>query len=552
MSVKVLPTDGVVVMASELGRQGVRGGGRRVWASKGELLAGGADVKALTYERASQDKKKQGKSVDDQRKLNVEDVNRHGWRLAASFKDNDVSASRYGTKERHEFEKLMAAIRAGKGDVLVVWEISRRERDLAVYVSIRDTCVQVGMFFWLVGGVLYDLRDRNDRMMLGMQAVQAEFTADYIRDNVIRGINGAAADGRPHGRVTYGYRRVYNTRTKALERQEPDTEMCEAIGADGVRTWFNPADVVRSLFADVIGGVPLIIIERRLNAKGIPGPRGGLWGRKAIRKMVLNPAYAGKRVLRGDIVGEGKWEPLVDEETYWSAARLLQDPDRTTTRAGRAVHLLSYIACCDVCGGPLSAQMQKGVRKLISGERVPTKPLRMYKCLERACTSVLADALDSYVERTMIAWLSRPDVAETLNPGTDDKDVSDARAEAQRLRADLEQYRELAEAGDVEPASFVRIEKGLRAKITAAEERAVSASVPPVLRGRIGEHAVTAWNELADDRAEEIPVKREIIRAVAQIRVKREGAGTTLTPDRINWRWITDTDGDPGQMKPAS
>jgi Thioesterase superfamily len=28
--------------------------------------------------------------------------------------------------------------------------------------------------------------------------------------------------------------------------------------------------------------------------------------------------------------------------------------DRTTTRAGRAVHLLSYIVHCGVCGGPIS------------------------------------------------------------------------------------------------------------------------------------------------------------------------------------------------------
>jgi site-specific DNA recombinase len=48
-----------------------------------------------------------------------------------------------------------------------------------------------------IGGVLYDLRDKNDRMMLGFQAVQAEWLADSIRDNVLRGIVGAAEAGRP-------------------------------------------------------------------------------------------------------------------------------------------------------------------------------------------------------------------------------------------------------------------------------------------------------------------------------------------------------------------
>ena len=103
----------------------------------------------------------------------------------------------------------METITAGTGDVLVLWEVSRSQRDLAVYVAIRDLCVRVGLCYWLVGGVLFDLRDRNDRMMLGFQAVQAEFQSDYIRDNVLRGIVGAA-QGRPHGRALW-YRRIYDS-----------------------------------------------------------------------------------------------------------------------------------------------------------------------------------------------------------------------------------------------------------------------------------------------------------------------------------------------------
>jgi hypothetical protein len=52
----------------------------------------------------------------------------------------------------------------------------------------------------------------------------------------------------------------------------------------------------------------------------------------------------GRRVLRGEVVGDGQWPPLVTEDTFWACARLLGDPSRTTTRPGRAVYLLSYIA----------------------------------------------------------------------------------------------------------------------------------------------------------------------------------------------------------------
>jgi site-specific DNA recombinase len=491
-------------------------------------------VRALRYQRASQDKKEQGKSVGDQGKLNVAEVTKYGWTDAGSFTDNDRSASRHATKERPDFELLIEAIRRGKGDVLVVWEISRKERDLAVFVQIRDMCTEVGMYFWLVGGVLYDLRDKNDRMMLGIQAVQAEWMADSIRDNVLRGIVGAAEAGRPHGKVTYGYRRIYNQRTRALLRQEADTEPRTATGADGKTCEYTPAGVVVEIFEKVTGGTPLITIEDQLNARGIPSPEGKQWRRGIIRKIALNPAYIGKRVLRGQIVGDGIWDGLVDEDTYWTAVRMLSDPSRTTTRAGRAVHLLSYIVTCATCGGPLSVGNVS--RHGWTGQ--------VYACLYKRCAAVKTEFLDEYVQRAVVAWLARPQTYDMLSAHAGgDEQVAHARAEAQRLRAELEEWRRLAEAGDVQPVSFARVEKGLTAQIAEHERRAADAGVPPVLRGRIGEQAIGAWAELGD----EVAVKREIIRTVAEIKLRPAGKGSRrpFGRHRLDWQWNFGPTDDP-------
>src|SRR5690606_4842180 len=121
------------------------------------------EVVALRYQRASGDKKQEGKSVTDQSKENARVIAGYGWRDGGSYTDNARSASRHATKQREDFERLIEDIEAGRGDVLVVWEISRKERDLAVYVKIRDLCLRVGLNFWMVGGNLYDLRDKNDR-----------------------------------------------------------------------------------------------------------------------------------------------------------------------------------------------------------------------------------------------------------------------------------------------------------------------------------------------------------------------------------------------------
>ncbi|MBO3738006.1 recombinase family protein [Actinoplanes sp. NEAU-H7] len=494
--------------------------------TKTALLAGGAEVRALRYQRASQDKKEQGKSVHDQGVLNVKEITSHGWTDSASFTDNDRSASRHATKEREEFERLIDAIQTGKGDVLVIWEISRNQRDLSVYVKIRDMCTEVGLNFWLVGGVLYDLRDKNDRMMLGFQAVQAEWLADSIRDNVLRGIVGAAEAGRPHSRVTYGYRRIYHTRTRALERQEPDDEVLIATAPDGTTSEYTRAGIVREIYDKVTSGIPLIRIADELNARGVPSPQGTKWMRGVVRVIALRPAYIGKRVLRGEIVGDGIWDGIVDEDTYWASVRMLKDPSRKTTRAGRAVYLLSYVVPCGVCGGPISRQLAR--RRNWSRD--------VYSCLNKRCVAAPMDLMDEFVQRVVVAWLLREDIYEILTAqAASDAEVAHARAEAARLRAELEDWRRLAENGEVTAISFARAEKGLLDQIAQHEARASEAGIPPVLRGRIGKHAVEAWAELGD----EVAVKRDIIRLVADITLLPAGKGSRrpFGRHRLGWKW---------------
>jgi DNA invertase Pin-like site-specific DNA recombinase len=507
-----------------------------VWDGKAAVLAGGADVVAVRYQRASGDKKQEGKSVTDQGKENVKVIVGQSWRDGGSYTDNARSASRHATKDREDFERLIEDIVDGKGDVLVVWEISRKERDLAVYVKIRDLCIAEGLNFWMVGGNLYDLRDKNDRMSLGIQAVQAEWLADSIRDNVKRGIDLAAEAGRPHGKVTYGYRRIYHQRTKALLRQEGDDEIREATGADGTVSTYTHAGIVKEIFDRVGSEDPLITIEKDLNDRGVPSPEGKEWRRGIIRKMAMNPAYIAKRVLRGEVVGDGNWPALVKDETYWTCKRLLEDPKRKTTRPGRAVHLLSYIATCAECGGQLSSQKA----------RKDGYVYMTYRCLQRQCATVMMDHLDEYIERIVVKWLTTADVHEALHRGTDDRDTSQARAEAQRLRAELEDYKKLAEAGEIKAVDWVRFERGLTARIAEAESRARDVSIPPVLRGRIGRHAAREWAKLADN----VAVKREIIRAVLSIGLLRTDPNNRkFGPHRLVLAW---TYGEAEPAAPAS
>jgi site-specific DNA recombinase len=54
------------------------------------------------------------------------------------------------------------------------------------------------------------------------------------------------------------------------------------------------AEIVRRIFQEYVAGYGLKGVALRLNADGIPSPRGGVWVANKVRALLTNPAYAGK------------------------------------------------------------------------------------------------------------------------------------------------------------------------------------------------------------------------------------------------------------------
>jgi site-specific DNA recombinase len=81
----------------------------------------------------------------------------------------------------------------------------------------------------------------------------------------------------------------------------------------------------------------------------------------------------------------------------------------------------------------------------------------------------------------------------------------------------------------------VRAEKGLLARIIEEEAKTAEITLPPVLRGRIGEAAAASW------KRDDLAIKREIIRLIADIRIAPAGKGRRGIPVReriATWHWL--------------
>jgi DNA invertase Pin-like site-specific DNA recombinase len=435
---------------------------------------GREDTLAAIYARFS---KGYGNSIEEQEAEGRADCGSLGWGIYDVYSDAARSASRFATRGRKDWGRLLADLGARQFSVLWLWEASRGDRDAPEWFQLLALCrVQDVRIHIRTHRRTYDMSVPRDWRTLADEGVDSAYESEKTAERIKRNVAANAAAGRPHGRTPYGYERIYDERTRQLIRQQPHPER---------------KLIIVEIFTRVAKGEPILAIARDLTARGIPGPDGGAWSRVMLRNIASNPVYIGRRAWKGDIV-PGIWEPLVDEGLFWRVQNVLNDPSRSHVRPTRARHLLSYIGTCDECGAPLAAVPRSGRPDL-------------YACDAKGCVAIREDWLDAHVTAVVIAILSGEKV-HRASAAAGDKAVLDARAEADELQARLDGMALLAAKGQIPPRALAIAEAELRPKIKAAGERAAAAAVPLELRDLAGhrEEIPVLWEAMTLARKKQL------------------------------------------------
>ncbi|MGZ4666216.1 MAG: recombinase zinc beta ribbon domain-containing protein, partial [Frankiaceae bacterium] len=257
------------------------------------------------------------------------------------------------------------------------------------------------------------------------------------------------------------------------------------------------------------------------NGRGVPAAQGGRWTRNTVRLIVLRPINVALRVHRGEVVGAGDWEPILDRGVWEQVRAVLADPARRTSTATRANHLLSGIARCGVCGEPL--------RAALLGHRGGTP---VYRCSERSCVSRNHDQLDDFVTRLVVERLSRPDAVDLLAAERGD-DAQRAAEQSAALRARLDNAADDYADGKISRRQLERVTARLNPQIAAADAAARIVDDVPLLDGIIGAPDVAAkWATLPLSR------RRGVVDMLLDVRVLRSPRGRHLfDPDAIDAKW---------------
>jgi site-specific DNA recombinase len=372
--------------------------------------------RAAIYTRISQDRTGAGLAVERQEVECRQLAERLGLTvIEPPFTDNDISA--YSGKPRRGYRNLLAAIRGGQVDAVIVWHLDRLHRQPAELEEYLDVARDVPTYSVTSGPL--DLSTPSGKMTARIAAAVAAAEVERMKERKRAARDQAAAAGRwTGGRRPFGYQ------------------------ADGVTVVEVEAEAIRWAATALLEETSLNKIAAELNRRGVTTSTGGTWAPTEVRRMLVRPRNAGLMQHRGQEVGPARWPAILDETVWRGVVAKFSDTTRRKNLGRDRRWLLSGLARCEVCGETCKATSAGGHsrgRKMKPG----------YTC--RSGKHVVRDAaeLDAYVEAVIIERLRRPDAAELLAPDRRG-DVAALLTRDAALRERLEQLGRDFATGDID------------------------------------------------------------------------------------------------------
>lgn len=426
-----------------------------------------------------------------------------GWTVAEEYLDNDLSA--YSGKARPDYQRMLADLRDGLRDGVIVYHVDRLTRrpiELEEFVATVDAA-KVRHVRFVVGDM--NLGNGDGLMIARIMAAMAANESATKSRRLQRKWEQNAEAGLPHG----GSWRPFGYADDKVTIREDEAALYRTVAAR-----FLAGDSLRSLAAwlDEQGSKPL---------------RSSHWRTHSIKHMLVNPRYAGLRTYHGVVVGPASWPAIISEDDHRRIVARFAEKATTKRRVPQR-YLLSGLLRCGKCGGMLFSSRRQNSRR--------------YVCLSgadhRGCggLTVVADPLERFLADAVLIRLDTKDMADALSG----KHAAEAHtaALAESISEDKARLNELAEAygrRDVGMAEWMTARKIIESGLVDKERRLARASHTDTLQGLVGNgDALRAqWASLNLTR------QHAIVRAVLDHAVIGPGkvGARSLDIDRVKPLW---------------
>jgi site-specific DNA recombinase len=399
--------------------------------------------RAAVYCRISQDREGAGLGVERQETDCRALAERLGWEVVAVHTDNDLSA--YSGKPRPGYQALLADLRAGVADAVIVWHTDRLHRhpsELEEYISICER--PPGIPTQTVKAGELDLITPSGQMVARQLGAVARYEVAHLIERQKAARRQAATAGRWAGnKRPFGY------------------------AADGVTVDQAEAEALRWAASQVLAGTSLRAIARDLNARGVRTSAGGTWDPRTLGRVLRRPRNAGLSVYRGEVVGPATWPPILEEDTWRGVVAVLEDPARRSNPGRPPRWLLVNLAHCGVCG------------ELVISKARARPNMVFYTCSAAAHLSRKAADVDAFVEAVVLERLSRPDARELLAPDRR-TDTAALHTRDTALRERLAELGRLAGQGAIDNVQLVEATAAIR-----QQREEITAQLAAMSRGSV-------------------------------------------------------------------
>jgi site-specific DNA recombinase len=382
-------------------------------------------MRTAIYARLSEDEAGEGENVEIQKADSTEHAAEKDppWEIVGTFEDNDISASRYSTKPRPGYLALLASIRAGAVEAVLVTEMPRLYRRLEELLELMRLAETTPLrYIEAVDGGGYDLSSgegiHNAVSAVNNAALESRKISDRAkRKKKAQARNGAFSGGaRP-----YGYE------------------------ADGVTVREAEAKVIRWAAAELLKGRGIRSLVAEMNRKGLKTPKGHHWRPFTLRRILCSKRIVGIRVHNGAEY-PAAWPAILDTETWERLYLLLTSGDRmkgANHKGGRS-YLLTGMIFCGRCGSRSTTATIIGYGKRDHGDSIVR---RRYYCrltddrgVQVGCgkLSRLAEPVEALVSEAVLDVLGSPRMAEVLGSAMQSEEMAELvdRYQGHKLKLD--------------------------------------------------------------------------------------------------------------------
>ena len=179
--------------------------------------------KAIIYVRQSSQFQVQN-NLESQRlqynmKIKIEDL---GWNNIEII-DDDLGQSASGTVQRTGFERMVSEVCMGSIGAIVARELSRFARNSREWQHLIEVCRVVDTIL-IDHDSVYDSRNSNDRLLLGLKGSLNEYELDLLRLRSLEARKAKAKRGELVVSVPVGF-----LKNKDLIEKDPDLRIQKAI-----------------------------------------------------------------------------------------------------------------------------------------------------------------------------------------------------------------------------------------------------------------------------------------------------------------------------------